>query len=202
MQRNPNATLEEGLKFWLENTRDDKWRWLRPQPNTLPDQSEDGPWEGAGQPMKRTFTDIETGEVIDQDEDKKTGKGSDTKCWICGKPRSDHPGRRFCSKGDSTKGKGKSKGKRKSRGGGWQPSGRKGDGGGGKSERPAWMSGHASRLPPTKDHPNGKAICYDYHNPAGSTCRAGDSCPKAHACPVYLDNGSVCGKRHRIQDHK
>ena len=108
-----------------------------------------------------------------------------SKCFVCGKPRKDHYKNRFCPQpknkaGSKSDGKGSKKGKKD------------------RGSTPAWMFGHAQRLTPSKQYPQGQYICADYHQPNGQGCN-NERCNRAHKCPRFLNDGSICGGAHVLQ---
>jgi hypothetical protein len=195
VQRTPGATLGEGLQWYLDHQDHKRWTLMAPQIDSHPDQSKENPWDGGGASLKRKSIEVVT---MNYAADGDSQPGAPT-CYICGETRVEHADRAFCNKCRGKKGGGKAGGKGKRGGGGKGKAGK--DQAGGARLAPNWMVGHASRVPPSKGYPNGQAICWNFHTPAGSTCPSADTCGKAHRCAVYTTAGPVCGAAHRLQDH-
>ena len=137
-------------------------------------------------------------------------------CWVCGKLRKDHEGRRWCSEGqqsqqsvpwqrgqptsEAASWKGRSKGKEKGKQSGKGKSKDKGKSKGrqGKQNTPEWMSGCAQRTPPSAQHPSGVPFCFAFHAPGG-TCSG--SCSMSHRCPRFKADGTVCMQAHALPQH-
>ena len=142
-------------------------------------------------------------------------------CWTCNKPRSAHASGRFCllstTEAFAPAGKGgkqqtKSKGTRNEKGGKYSypqqersGKGQSKKGGKGPSrksdqgEPPPFLRGCALRTPPSTQHPAGRAVCFDYHNPDRRGC--GGSCGRAHTCTKFGPEGAICGQAHAVFDH-
>jgi hypothetical protein len=175
MIRDPEASLEGGINWYLDNRRDTRWHTLNIKPDWWPDQSVIAssvePTPAIGDKRKRL------------DEVAPIKPAAVMMCRFCNKPRADHLRKRWCS-GPKTavviapKGKGASKGAGKT--------------------LPPWMIGKASRGPADPTQPNGSPICWAFHDP-NSTCLV-PLCTKSHRCPNYLKIGGVCNKAHKASN--
>ena len=189
MIKDSQASLAEGLQWYLDNRQHTTWKLMDPQPDGYPDQSEEGDADVQGTSKKREYAEVDIG--LDKNAEKAKEPIEEpkavTRCYVCNKTRKEHKNGRFCVPGSA---KGESKGKLKSKDRGKLKK---------SAEVPSWMKGAATRLPPTPQHPNGHVVCWNHHQPNGQGC-SDERCTKSHACPKFLHNGNLCGGSHKLHE--
>lgn len=190
------GSLGEGIDGYLSEAgqSDNIWTMVDPQPASLPDQGVEAPLRKGDPAVPPPRPEIGVGlpqwppVPAAPQPGRQEAAPPEPLCFVCGRPRSDHPKRRFCRNPSADGGKGK--GKERSTSGGPQKAPRTDTGG-----PPAAMAGCAGRTPPDRKNPHGQKCCYLYH--VDNKCPGG--CNKSHACPRFVGHG-VCMKLHRVVD--
>ena len=187
------GTMDQAIEWYVNagKTSSSKFILLEPVVDTTPDRAAERI------PSARVIDQAREGRDVSRTPRTRTDH-DDSKCWSCGKAKSDHRNGRWCrgaKPSDNKQEKPSSKGKDKGKGKGKRQRTPRGSDEAREKGGPPHMSGAC--IESIKD--NGRTFCWDFHNPKKG-CRS-QQCGRSHRCPAPKADGKPCDGDHAFFDH-